>query len=249
MAHQSSISKPASWWVGAGLLTLAGGFIEGSAIAQTSSASAPAPLQKQAQDFDAIYRQFYQTYRLGSNDELAIRVLGQPDYSIERGKISPIGRIYHPLLGDLDVAGLTVDQLTQRLTKDLSEYLINPKVSVSLLEARSAKIAVLGEVIHPGIVVMAEPMTVLDAISASGGFADTGSKANVSLLRQTGQGQWRTLQINVDRILKGRAGAEENLQLRAGDTVIVQGNAKKKLTNIISLTGFASFLSFIAGAR
>src|SRR5207249_3364284 len=107
----------------------------------------------------------------------------------------------------------------------LSEYIINPRVSVELLETKSAKIGVLGEVLRPGIVVMSGPMTVLDAIKSAGGVADTGRKSNISLLRQTGHG-WQQMTIDVGRILKGKAGAEDDLQLRPGDTLVVHGNAK-----------------------
>jgi polysaccharide biosynthesis/export protein len=216
----------------------------GPAAAQTSAAA-------QIEDdsfFRDIYREFYDTYRLGPADEIAIRVTGQPDYTVERVKISPAGRVYHPLLGDLEVAGLTVPRLIDRLAKEMGEYLIDPKVSVSLLEANSAKIGVLGDVIHPGILVMNKPMSVLEAITASGGISDSGSKSGVIVLRQTRDGRAQTFKVNVKRILEGKAGPEENIPLHAGDTVIVNGNTKKKVAYILSLAGFGSFLSFVSGA-
>jgi polysaccharide export outer membrane protein len=201
------------------------------------------------QFFKDIYQEFYDTYRLGPADEIAIRVTGQPDYTLERVKVSPTGNVYHPLLGALEVAGVTVPQLIERLTRDLSEYLINPKVSVELIEANSAKIGVLGDVMRPGILVMNKPMSVLEAITASGGVADTGDKSGVIVLRQLRDGRAQTLKVNVKRILEGKAGAEENIALQAGDTVIVNGNMKKKMTYILSLAGFGSFLSFISVGR
>ncbi len=217
---------------------------------ENSPAAAPGRIPNDDQIFKGLYLEFYDTYRLGPADEIAIRVAGQPDYTIERAKISPTGSVYHPLLGDLEVAGLTVPQLIERLTSELNEYLINPKVSAALLEANSAKIGVLGDVIHPGILVMNRPMSVLEAIAASGGFADTGDKSGVTVLRQLRDGRAQTLKVNVKRILEGKAMAEENIGLQAGDTVIVNGNAKKKLAYIVSLAGFGSFLSFIsAGGR
>jgi polysaccharide export outer membrane protein len=199
--------------------------------------------------FKGIYREFYDTYRLGPADEIAIRVTGQPDYTVERAKVSPTGSIYHPLLGDVEVAGMTVPKLAKRLTADLGEFLIDPKVSVSLLEANSAKIGVLGDVMHPGILVMNKPMNVLEAITASGGVADTGDKSGVVVLRQLRDGRAQTFKVNVKRILEGKAGPEENVSLQAGDTVIVNGNTKKKMANILSLAGFGSFLSFISMGR
>jgi len=131
----------------------------------------------------------------------------------------------------------------------MSEYLINPKVSVELIEANSAKIGVLGDVMRPGILVMNKPMSVLEAITASGGIADTGDKSGVVVLRQLRDGRAQTLKVNVKRILDGKAGAEENIALQAGDTVIVNGNTKKKMANILSLAGFGSFLSFVSAGR
>jgi polysaccharide export outer membrane protein len=201
------------------------------------------------QFFKAIYREFYDTYRLGPSDEIAIRVTGQPDYTLERVKVSPTGNIYHPLLGDLEVAGVTIPQLIERLTRDLREYLKDPKVSAELLEANSAKIGVLGDVLRPGILVMNKPMSVLEAILASGGIAETGDKSRVIVLRQLRDGSAQNLKVNVKRILKGKAGAEENIALQAGDTIIVNANLKKKALNILSLAGFGGFLTFVSGGR
>src|SRR5262249_58357055 len=96
--------------------------------------------------------------------------------------------IYHELVGEVSVMGLTTGQLTERLTNELGEYLKNPQVSVQLVEAASAKISVFGEVPHPGIVVMSRPMRLLDAISEAGGFSDTGKKSSVEGLRQPTDG-------------------------------------------------------------
>jgi hypothetical protein len=68
------------------------------------------------------------------------------------------------------------------------------------------------------------------------------------VLRQTRDGRAQTFKVNVKRILEGKAGPEENVSLQAGDTVIVNGNTKKKMAYILSLAGFGSFLSFIGGA-
>ena len=258
------MNSPVCFGLAGALMALGFALLGHPVFAQTSSANtqnqsgaranspAPAASQDPGDDrlFRDIYQEFYDTYRLGPTDEIAIRVIGQPDYTVERAKISPTGSVYHPLLGDLGVAGMTVPQLIDRLTKDLSEYLIDPKVSVALLEASSAKIGVLGDVVHPGILVMSRPMNVLEAIVTSGGFTDTGSKSGVTVLRQMRDGRAQTLKVNVKRILDGIARPEENIAMQAGDIVLVHGNVRKKLNSVMSLAGFGSFLSFItAGGR
>lgn len=197
--------------------------------------------------FKNIYRDFYNTYKLGPSDQIAVRVLGQPDYSLEKAQISPVGRIYHPLVGDVDVAGLTISRATEKLTLQLGEFIRDPKVSVSLIEANSAKIGVLGDVNHPGIVIMARPMSVMDALAASGGVSDLGSKSDVTILRQAGNGTMRTMKVNVKRIMQGKANPEENVILQAGDTVIVHGNFKKAFATVTSLAGFGSFVRLVSG--
>lgn len=211
---------------------------------QTSAEARPD--QPDDQLFNSIYRDFYLSYQLGPGDEIAVRIFGQPDYSLERTKISALGRIWHPLLGDIEISGLTIPQLTKKLTRDLSEYVIEPKVSVSLLEAVSARVGVLGEVRNGGgVVVMTRPMTILDAITAVGGFADTGKKSNVTLLRRDPGGNLQTMKVDMKRILEGRAQASDNVTLQAGDTVIIHGNAKKTLQTITSMAGFANFMGWL----
>jgi protein involved in polysaccharide export with SLBB domain len=88
-------------------------------------------------------------------------------------------------------------------------------------------------------------MNVLDAITAAGGVSDSGSKSNVTVLRQHGGGRLATMKVNVKRILEGKAGPEENIALQAGDTVIVHGNLRKKIGAFTSLVGFGRFMDFL----
>lgn len=219
---------------------------------KTGTAPESAPKQAEGSEdqmYRNVFRKFHENYKLGPNDEIAVRVQGQPDYSLEKVKISPVGRIFHPLLGDVEVAGRTVPQLTEELTKELSEYVLNPKVSISLLETKSAKIGVLGEVMNPGILVMDEPMKVLDAIRAAGGFTDFGNKSNVAVYRQSENGAIREHKVNIEKLLAGKAGPQENLELQPGDTVEVRGNAKKKMATLTSISGISNFMTGLGRGR
>jgi polysaccharide export outer membrane protein len=229
-----------------------------SAVAQNRSgrdstlqqvASTPVASAVDAADpyFRQIYQNFFETYRLGPEDEIAIRVVGQPDYSIEKAQVNPFGRVYHPLIGEIDVAGLTVSQATDKLTLALSEYIINPRVSLSLLTANSAKFGVLGEVTRPGIFIMSKPTTLLDAITWAGGVTDYGKTSSVTVLRQIGEGRMQTTTLNLKKVMHAKAGAEENIILHAGDTVIVHGNLRKTFESITRLAGFGYFVKVLAG--
>jgi polysaccharide export outer membrane protein len=216
--------------------------VHAQSVGSTSIADAPGD-----DYFKNIYRDFYHGYKLGPGDLIAIRILNQPDYSLDQVRVSPMGRIYQPLVGEVDVAGLTVPVLTRNLTASLSEFIIDPKVTVSLLEANSAKIGVIGDVRNPGIVVLTRPMTLLDAINERGGVTDFGSKSNITIVRQAQDGRMRTIKANIKRVLQGKADPEENIAMQAGDTVVVHGNFKKTFAQISSFAGFGYFLSVIAG--
>jgi protein involved in polysaccharide export with SLBB domain len=106
---------------------------------------------------------------------------------------------------------------------------------------------VLGDVTHPGIVLMSRPMTVLEAIAAAGGVTDFGSSSNITLLRQSGDGSMHTIKVNLKRVMQAKASPEENPQMQAGDTLIVHGNFKKTLSTITQLAGFGSFVRIVSG--
>src|SRR6185436_1321177 len=162
---------------------------------------------------------------------------------------SALGRIYHPLLGDIDVAGMTIPELSEKLTTEFREYFKSPRISVDLVEANSAKVGVLGEVNKPGIVVMSHPMTVLDVIAESGGFNDFGSRSDVTVLRQASDGQLRTIEIDVKRLMEGKANTATNIPVYAGDTIVVHSNKKKALQTIGSIAGIGTFLSYVRLGR
>lgn len=232
------------------LLSLVSVIVKGqSATTSSANGNNASVAEPEEEYFKNIYRNFYTSYRLGPGDEIAIRVLGQPDYSFSKLKVSPVGRIYHPLVGDVEVVGATVPQLEKKLTADFSEYIINPKVSVSLEEAQSAKIGVLGEVRAPSVLVMSRPMTILEAINSTGGFLETADRSDVVLMRQSIDGRMEKRNVNVKKFLEGKAGAEENVILRAGDTVIVNGNMRKKMSSVMTSLGFVRFLSFVVYGR
>lgn len=194
---------------------------------------------------NGVYQNFYNSYRLGPGDIIGIYIDKHPEDSVEKVTVSPVGKIYFPLLGNLTVVGKTMPQLQESFTTSVSEYIREPRVTLALLEAQSAKIGVLGDVRNPGVVVMTRPLRVLDAIAMTGGILDTGSQ-EVSILRQFEDGRVQMLTVDVKKILKGKANPEENAYLRSGDTIIVHGNLFKKLGKISSVVGVTTLFTFLS---
>src|SRR5579884_3470452 len=89
---------------------------------------------------------------LGDGDLIEIRVSDLPELSDVKTRITPSGKILLPLLGQLQVEGLTAEELHDLLKTKLGEkYLKNPQVSVSVAEMKSHKVSVMGAVFKPGV--------------------------------------------------------------------------------------------------
>ncbi len=119
-------------------------------------------------------------YALGSTDLVRIQVYDEQDLYLE-SRVSDKGTISYPFLGELKVKGLTPRQLEQLIaTKLKGDYLINPKVSVDILEYRSVYIN--GEVASPGGFAFQPGITVRKAISLAGGFTDHAAEGKISVI-------------------------------------------------------------------
>src|SRR5207237_1887511 len=85
---------------------------------------------------NAVYSSFYNSYRLGPGDVVAIYIDKHPEDSVQRVAVSPVGRIYFPLMGDVTVVGKTLPQLQEYFTNVVAECIRDPRVTLALLDAR-----------------------------------------------------------------------------------------------------------------
>lgn len=119
-------------------------------------------------------------YKLGSGDQIRIQVFGEEDLGMEV-RLSDAGTISYPFLGEIQVKGLTVGQLEASVINGLKpDYLIDPKVSVSILEYRQFYIH--GEVTKPGGFPYLPGLTLRKAIALAGGFTERASKTKISVI-------------------------------------------------------------------
>ncbi len=192
------------------------------------------------------YNNFMTTYHLGPEDIISISVFGQDRYSRTGITVPPHGRISYPLIPEgIFVAGKTIEQVQEELTKKLDEYIIDPKISVSLDKAASARYAVLGDVGTPGVKTITRRMSVYEAIAEAGGILNTGDKSKVFILRRQSDGNLSPIPINIKDIERGRA--KEMAFIVPGDQVIVPGNKLKTFQQIMSFTSIISFARLFTG--
>lgn len=148
-------------------------------------------------------------YRLVPGDAVNIIVLNDQSMSGEQ-IIGPDGFIRLPLIGSIQAAGLTLDELTERLQKALSKFIRRPKVAVTLKQFPISlrRVYVLGEVKNPGAYQIPPGIipTIFDAVALAGGFTDNADLTQVRVFQKDGQPlslNLRNFQVNSPTINPG----------------------------------------------
>ena len=166
---------------------------------------------------------FVEDTKLGPRDLFEIRVFQQPELSGEF-EVSPECTITYPLIGAVEVCGLSPPQVEKKIKDGLMDgFIKDPQVSVVIKEFRSKTLSVFGQVKKPGTLPYAVGMTVVEAISQAGGFNEMARKNAVRVTRaelnpQTKKSQKKSYTVPVDSIGQGTA---SNFFVRPGDVVFV----------------------------
>ena len=123
-----------------------------------------------------------QGFILGVGDEVRITVWRQDDLNRVL-RIDPSGKVFYPLVGKIEAAGLSAEELRRIITEGLSDYIDNPQVNVDITSFRNRKIYILGEVNKPGILVIQDSMNIMDALLNSGGPTRDADQKKILLIR------------------------------------------------------------------
>lgn len=137
------------------------------------------------------------TYVLTPNDVIEMRVY-QEDDLLTRARIAQDGTVTIPLIGVVQVGGKTVEEAT-RLIRELfdKDYLVNPQVTLTVLEYAKRRFTVLGQVQKPGTYEIPgeEKVTLLQAIAMAGGYTRLANPGKITVSR-TVAGQKTTLVVD-----------------------------------------------------
>lgn len=170
----------------------------------------------------SYYNNYITDYKLGPNDIIAVEVFGQcPDYCKDNITVPPTARISYPLIrGGVFVGGRTIEDIETEITKKLDEYIIEPKVTVTLVKAMSARYSVMGKVTTPGIRIMDRKVSLSEAVAEAGGVLKEGNRKKIALVRYNAQGNLTRQDIDLAAIENGKA---PMIYLAPGDQVFVPG--------------------------
>lgn len=155
---------------------------------------------------------------IGPDDIFRMQIVGEKDLPDEY-QVSSDGSVDLPYVHRIQAAGLEPQALAKLIRERLVEEQIlkDPSVIVAIKEYRSKKITVLGQVQKPGSFSFTSGMTLLQAVSLSGGFTSIAKTDHVNLTRKTKTGT-KTVILSVDSITEGRS---PDVPLQAGDGIYV----------------------------
>ena len=158
--------------------------------------------------------------QLGMGDMVRITVFRNPDLTTE-ARISERGTVLFPMIGEVQVAGLTPSQAGKRIADQLTRgrYVVNPEVTVSMMQVNSRQVSVLGNVNKPGRYPLdSQTAHLTDFIAVAGGLAPTGSDEVTVVTTKDG----KTSKREVDLAAIFNSGdVSQNIELQPGDTVYV----------------------------
>lgn len=157
-------------------------------------------------------------YRVGIGDVLMVSVW--KDESLTRQvSVLPDGTISFPLIGQVNVVGMTLAQLKKDLTVRLKKYVPDVVLSVQALQLNSQVIYVIGKVNRPGRFDLFGDINVLQALAMAGGLNPFAKSGGIKIFRTTAKGT-KIIRFDYDDVSKGKR-LEQNLMLKRGDVIVV----------------------------
>jgi polysaccharide biosynthesis/export protein len=167
-----------------------------------------------------------EAFTFGPGDSLKITVWRHDDLTMEV-TVAPDGAISFPLIGRVVVAGLTYEQLVTALQGAIAEYYVDAQVAVNVTAVTNQKVFVIGEVETPQVLQITNELSLLEALTRSGGINPDARTSNVLLIRG-GIDKPALYAVDVDAIY-GRADFTQMVYLQRGDIVYVP---PKTITNV-----------------
>ena len=168
-------------------------------------------------------------YIMCGGDQLQLTVYNHPDLSSPLTSttnpyiVRPDGRLSMPLIGDVDVTGKTVSQVQKEITDRLSEYIVDPMVTINIAKLGTTRGYVLGEVKRQGLYELEKSHNLLDALAKAEGFTESSAKKKVFVIRRGEQNAF--MKVNINALLT-KGDTSKNITLQEGDCVYLSSNGK-----------------------
>jgi len=195
-------------------------FISAVLVAQEApQASAPREVRKAETQVAPAAAAADNDYVIGPDDVLRISVWKEPEMNVTL-PVRSDGKISMPLINEVVAAGLTPFGLQQEIAKRALEFVARPQVSVVVVEVRSKKIYIVGEVTRPGTYPYASGLTALQALTTAGGLNQFANSKRIVVLRKQNSAAV-TLHFDYNAVVR-HGDIKADIDLKPGDTIVVR---------------------------
>ncbi len=184
-----------------------------------TSANAVDPLQKRPR------------YLLHAGDTVELNYRVTPEFN-QVATLQPDGYVNLNLVGEMKLAGLSVQEAHDRILEKASQRLNHPELNLILKDSDKSYVVVAGEVEHPGRFELREDLTALQAIMMAGGFKSSGYDNHVYLYRRINSDQSEVRKLNLHKVVKTND-LERDAQLQPGDLIMVPPNKIEKFSRVV----------------
>ncbi|MBC7348721.1 MAG: polysaccharide biosynthesis/export family protein [Candidatus Aminicenantes bacterium] len=176
-------------------------------------------LTSEPQEIQTAAREYFvREYIIGPRDLLEIKVFELPEFD-HTVRVSEDGSITLPLLGNVQVGGLTKEKVEQKIADLLDKYVKKAQVSVFIKEYQSSRVAIIGAVEKPGMYELVGRQTLLQMVSQAGGFKENAAN-EIYVLREGQDGNTASISIDLeDLLLNGNQ--RLNIPLQPNDVINV----------------------------
>lgn len=207
-------------------------------------------------------------YVLGPGDEITVHQANAEELDNQAARIDDMGYATLPLVGKVQVGGLTVDKAQALIASRLSEWLVHPNPIISITNYRSQPVSVVGEVNNPGVIQLQGKKTLLETISLAGGLrADAGDVVEITREMKYGRvpagresvdpdGHFSTSKINITDLISGRNPADnvvifphDVVSVPRGEMIYVAGDVHKPGSFPLTANGGISVLQALTLAE
>ena len=178
-------------------------------------------------------------YRIGAGDTFDVSFELSPEFN-QTVTVQPDGFVTLKSVGDVQVAGQNVPQLSQTLRQAYSKILNDPLISIVLKDFEKPYFIADGQLGHPGKYELRGDVTVTEAIAIAGGFTEAAKHSQVLLFRRVSD-QWMEAKILNVKKMHASGDLHEDLHLHPGDMLFVPKSAFSKIQRFIPSSSVGAF--------
>lgn len=185
-------------------------------------------------------------YTLGSGDVVRVNIFKVPQYSGE-SEVSVDGILNLPLVGPINVAGLTIEETTALLSSQYGQYLRRPLVTLSLRNRRPLQVGISGEINSPGAYTLTQTGTqaprLTQLLERAGGVTQVANIREIQVQRPGRDGSQQTFSIDLWQLLE-TGNSQYDISLRDGDSIFIPtGTISLEDASLLADASFAASVS------